>query len=187
MARILVEPAGTAVILRTPLFRSARFASVDEARAYAEGQHAETMPLLLGGGAAAVTKVLLPEEWQLVAILSCIAAGVIGGVVVSRRARMTMPTPIRLGWDESVWLDDELPTATQIVKDGGLTLASLALLGLFGVLIEDGGLRELREHGVAASIGAGVFFLALGVGVVAGVGSAVQRVRFLRTKRLLRG
>jgi hypothetical protein len=179
--RILVEPAGTAVILRTPLFCSARFASVDDALAWHDGQVEASLPMLAAGAAAALAKALLPDGVFLPALLVLLGSGAVGTVVMGRRRQG--PTPAWLGWEESVRLDDRDPPLVRALSDLGVAAACGALLALVGFLIADGGWDDLADHGLVAEIVAVLFVAGLGVGVAFGCFSAVQRVRFALARR----
>lgn len=184
--RIVVELEGTAVVLRTPLGRSVRFRSLGDARKWHDAQTSGVLPMLVAGGIASLLKVVLEMDAFLIALPVVLGIGMVASYVVSRRARPDLPEPTPLTWEESVRLDDRPHPLSRALQDLGAALASALLLALVGYLVLfEHGARNLEEEGIGAQLLTGAFVVGLALGLVLGVGSAVQRLRFHTTRARL--
>jgi hypothetical protein len=180
--RILVLPDGRAVLVRTPLGRSLRFASLADAEAYHSGQMAGIAPLMVVGVGLGVAKRLVSEAVFLPLVAVGLVGGVVAGGVVGTLARRNEPPYETLTWSESVALDDREVNAAAIGKDVGLSLLSGAMLGLFLFFFRENHWRLEGDSALVPFV-AGAFFLGLVVGVGAGIAMAVQKLRFIAERR----
>lgn len=175
--RIVIEPGGSAVVIRTPHGRSARFRSEHDALRWHDGRHAVIVPMLVAGGLAAVAKAVLDDELFVPTLLVLLAGGMVAGIVVWSRARGVLPEPTWLTWEESVRVDGRAHPLSAVWRDVGLSLTCGALLALVVFLASENPHR-LDDLGVAQRMMATLVTLGFAVGVVLGLWSAVQRVRY---------
>lgn len=174
------------MLLRTPVFRSLRFRSLADARAWHAGSGAGVVYVLGAGLVAILLKLVLSMEVFLPVATVLVVAAVIVGGAVGTRAQAGIPAPEKLGWDESVRLDPDPHSLRPIATELGGGLASLTLLALFSyLLVFEGGARNLEREGLFAQLFGGVFLVGLIVGTVYLPWSAAQRVRFFRARRAI--
>jgi hypothetical protein len=181
---ILLEADGSAVVLRTPHGRSARFRSRDEALRWLDGNHAVVLPVLGAGVVAAFAKAILHTETFGPVLVVVLGMGMFGSLGVWLRVRNRLPSPRWLSWEESVRLDTRDHPLSAAWKDVGIALLAATLLAGAVFLIWADPYRIRRSTALELLL-VGSFLLGLLTGVGLGIWSAVQRVRFHRVRSTL--
>ena len=130
--RLIVEPDGRAVLVRTPTAASLRFESLEHAARYDQAQQPMwwVVQVMVVGGLAC--RLLLPPDLLLKVFGGWFVLCMAALALLQVRMTLTIPRPQTLSWAEATAYDHHPVSSRLLLEAGGGAVGLLGLAALIG-------------------------------------------------------